>query len=87
MARAFSTKGFRIALASRTLTVNRPQDALHIAVDLSKPENVPYVFKTVREELGSGPSVVVYNCKSAIPPLYAPRVLLTCERCLAHPRR
>ncbi|KAJ9610359.1 hypothetical protein H2200_005136 [Cladophialophora chaetospira] len=67
VARAFAAKDFRLALASRKVPANKPQDALHIPVDLSKPENVPHVFETVKAKLGSAPSIVVYNCASHTP--------------------
>jgi hypothetical protein len=62
VARAFASKGYSVAVASRTAKEVQ-SDQQHITVDLSKPEAVPGVFETVREKLGSAPGVVVYNGK------------------------
>lgn len=61
VAKAFSEKGYKIALASRTVK-NEDSDTkdFHVACDLSDPFSVPDVFKKVKETLGI-PSVVVYN--------------------------
>ncbi|KAJ9611739.1 hypothetical protein H2200_004923 [Cladophialophora chaetospira] len=61
VAKAFSSAGYKVAIASRTAP--RPADGsdLHISVDLEKPDTVPAVFDKVRKEFGREPSVVVYN--------------------------
>jgi NAD(P)-dependent dehydrogenase (short-subunit alcohol dehydrogenase family) len=55
------SKGYRIALAARSLN---PKDStpetLHLALDLSKPEAVGPAFASLREQWGE-PSVVFYN--------------------------
>lgn len=62
VAAAFASRGYRIALASRTNKSPPPNtDHIHIPVDLSKPETVPQVFETVKEKFGAAPGVVVYN--------------------------
>ncbi|KAJ5892949.1 short-chain dehydrogenase [Penicillium tannophilum] len=65
VAKAFSEKGYKIALASRTVK-NEDSDTkdFHVACDLSDPFSVPDVFKKVKETLGI-PSVVVYNASAA----------------------
>lgn len=61
VAKAFAEKGYKIALASRTIK-NEDNDPnnLNIVCDLSDPFSVPDVFNKVKETLGI-PSVVVYN--------------------------
>lgn len=55
------SKGYRIALAARSL---KPHDSttetLHLALDLSKPEAVGPAFASLRKQWGE-PSVVFYN--------------------------
>ena len=60
VARAFAAKGYKVAVASRSGS-GLQDDQVHVPVDLSKPEQVPGVFNTVKEKLGASPSVVVYN--------------------------
>lgn len=61
VAKAFAEKGYKIALASRTVKKedSNPNE-FHIACDLSDPLSVLDVFTKVKETLGI-PSVVVYN--------------------------
>ncbi|EXJ73333.1 uncharacterized protein A1O5_03093 [Cladophialophora psammophila CBS 110553] len=61
LAKAFSAKGYQVASASRTPPKNNDGAALHIPVDLTKPDTVPGVFERVRKELGGEVGVVVYN--------------------------
>ena len=63
--KTFATKGYRVALASRSEPTIDAGQVLHVPVDLAKPELVPSVFRQVREKLGEFPSVVVYNGKSS----------------------
>ncbi|KAJ6160715.1 hypothetical protein N7470_004111 [Penicillium chermesinum] len=66
VAKAFSAKGYKVALASRSQKKEDSQtDQLHIAADLSDPHSVKDVFSNVEERLGL-PSVVVYNAAAAI---------------------
>lgn len=60
-AKILQSKGYRIALAARSL---KPEDStnetLHLALDLSKPEAVGPAFASLRKQWGE-PSVVFYN--------------------------
>lgn len=61
VARAFAAKGYRVALAARSL---KEEDStpgqLHVQSDFSDPTSVSKCFAKVKERFGS-PSVVVYN--------------------------
>ncbi|TPX06856.1 uncharacterized protein E0L32_002352 [Thyridium curvatum] len=63
--RAFASKGYRIALAARSL---REEDStpeqLHIRADFADPACIPDIFVKVKSKLGL-PSVVVYNAAAA----------------------
>ncbi|KIW87309.1 uncharacterized protein Z519_11945 [Cladophialophora bantiana CBS 173.52] len=61
LAKAFSAKGYKVASASRTPPKTNDGAALHIPVDLTRPDTVPGVFERVRKELGGEVGVVVYN--------------------------
>jgi NAD(P)-dependent dehydrogenase (short-subunit alcohol dehydrogenase family) len=61
LVKAFSQKGYKVAVASRSAPKNDDGSDLHIPIDLAQPETVPAVFQTVREKLGGEPGVVVYN--------------------------
>lgn len=66
VARAFTAKGFRVALASRSVKEeNSTSDLIHVPVDTSDPDSVAEVFLKVKTILGL-PSVVVYNGESGI---------------------
>ena len=61
VARAFSAKGYKVALASRSLKEEESTaDQVHITSDVSDPESIAGVFSKVKASLGL-PSVVVYN--------------------------
>jgi NAD(P)-dependent dehydrogenase (short-subunit alcohol dehydrogenase family) len=61
VARAFTAKGYKVALASRSLKDKESEPGqVHFPIDLSDPASVPNLFSEVTEKLGS-PSVVVYN--------------------------
>ena len=61
VARAFAAKGYKIALASRSLKEeDSTQDQVNIAGDFSDPQSIAGVFSKVKASLGL-PSVVVYN--------------------------
>lgn len=67
VAKAFATKGYAVALAARRLKASdNTADTINIPTDLSDPVAVITAFETVKKELGSGPSVVVYNGSSLI---------------------
>lgn len=65
VARAFASKGYKIALASRKLKDgdNIP-DQVHIPSDFSEPNSIANVFSKVKALLGV-PSVVIYNASAA----------------------
>lgn len=55
------SKGYRIALAARSLRHGDSKDSsLHLNLDLTKPDAVSNAFATIRKEWGE-PSVVHYN--------------------------
>lgn len=61
--RKFASKGYKIALASRSLKEsNSTDDQLHIPSDFTKPDDIISAFNKVKEVFGI-PSVVVYNGK------------------------
>ncbi|KAJ5353772.1 hypothetical protein N7541_006336 [Penicillium brevicompactum] len=61
VARVFAAKGYKVALASRSLKDQESTaDQLNIPSDLSNPDSVVDAFSKVKAALGT-PSVVVYN--------------------------
>ena len=66
--RAFASKGYKIALAARSLKEeDSTPDQLNIRSDFSNPDSIVAVFAKVEKQMGY-PSVVVYNgTKSASP--------------------
>ena len=63
-AKAFSSKGFRVAQAARSLdSSDNNDDSLHLKADLSQSGSVSNVFDSVRKTWGE-PSVIIYNGKS-----------------------
>lgn len=67
VARAFAAKGYKVALASRTLKEeDSTADQVNVSCDLSDPDSVIRVFSKVKALLGT-PSVVVYNAGAATP--------------------
>ncbi|CAM1502584.1 Fc.00g073600.m01.CDS01 [Cosmosporella sp. VM-42] len=59
--RAFAAKGYKIALAARSLKEeDSTPDQLHIRSDFTDPDSVVSIFAKVKAELGA-PYVVVYN--------------------------
>ncbi|SPJ72226.1 uncharacterized protein FTOL_01954 [Fusarium torulosum] len=68
--RKFASKGYKVALASRSLKEsNSTDDQLHIPSDFTKPNDIISAFDKVKEVFGI-PSVVVYNASrsSRTPP-------------------
>lgn len=60
-AKAFASKGYRVAIAARSLKESdSTPDQLNIKSDFANPEEVVSAFAKVRKELGI-PSVVLYN--------------------------
>ncbi len=69
VAKKFASNGYKVALAARSLSSGIQSNGyLHINADLSKPENVPQIFHSVRENHGI-PNIVVYNGPSPFSPL------------------
>lgn len=69
VARAFAAKGYRVALASRSLQeADSTPEQLNIKSDFANTDDVVHAFTRTKKELGI-PSVVVYNGKS----LHLPR--------------
>ena len=67
VAKAFSSKGYKVASASRSPPKSDDGSDLHVPVDLSQPENVAGVFETVRKELNGEVGIVVYNGTLCLP--------------------
>jgi NAD(P)-dependent dehydrogenase (short-subunit alcohol dehydrogenase family) len=64
VARAFAAKGYKVALASRSLKeADSTADQLNIPSDFTDPESITKAFSKVKSLLGA-PSVVVYNGKT-----------------------
>lgn len=62
VARAFASKGYRVALTARSLEhTDNTADQVNIPGDLSDPNAVVSAFSKVKSLLGVPPSVVVYN--------------------------
>lgn len=63
-AQAFAAKGYKVAIAARSLNEADSTDThLHIKSDFSNPDDVIKAFTNVRKKMGI-PSVVIYNGKS-----------------------
>jgi NAD(P)-dependent dehydrogenase (short-subunit alcohol dehydrogenase family) len=66
VAKAFASKGYKVALAARkTKKADNTSDQVNIPSDLSDPNSVVNAFSKVKALLGL-PSVVVYNGKNII---------------------
>ena len=73
VARHFASKGYKVALAARSIDeAESTDDQLNIKSDFSKPDDVVSAFERVKKAFGT-PSVVVYNGK-AIPASSAEKV-------------
>lgn len=60
-ANALQSKGYRVALAARSLKPeNSTPENLHLSIDLSNPDSVSPAFTSLRKQWGE-PSVVFYN--------------------------
>ncbi|KAF2024247.1 putative short-chain dehydrogenase [Setomelanomma holmii] len=67
VSRAFAARGYKVALASRSVkNKDSPSDQVNLQVDLSNPSSIPELFAQVKDQLGL-PSVVVYNAGAATP--------------------
>ncbi|KAM0715756.1 hypothetical protein Q7P37_008270 [Cladosporium fusiforme] len=64
-AEAFRSKGYRIALASRSLKPeDSTEDSLLLSADFTKPASISETFTSIRKQWGE-PSVIVYNAAGA----------------------
>ena len=64
VARIFASKGYKVALAARSLReADSTDNQLNITSDFTNPDDVVNAFTKVKKVLGI-PSVVVYNGKS-----------------------
>jgi len=67
VARIFAAKGYKVALAARSLReTDSTADQLHIKADFANPDSIPDIFSKVKKTLGI-PSVVLYNGDTTIP--------------------
>lgn len=63
VAKTFASKGFKVALAARSLReADSTENQLNITSDFSKPDDVVHAFTKVKQAMGI-PSVVIYNGK------------------------
>jgi NAD(P)-dependent dehydrogenase (short-subunit alcohol dehydrogenase family) len=77
VARTFASKGYKVALAARSLKeADSTDNQLNITCDFANPDDVVNAFTRVKQVLGI-PSVVVYNGKS--------RQRRTLDECLLTP--
>ncbi|KAL3463444.1 hypothetical protein BJX64DRAFT_121005 [Aspergillus heterothallicus] len=70
VAAAFKSKGYSVAIASRSGTGAKTSEGyLSLAADFANPSSIPPLFDSVKETFGAAPSVVVYNAASlTLPP-------------------
>lgn len=76
VAATFATKGYQVAIASRSGTGNKTAEGyLSVKADFASPSSVPGIFSAVKAAFQTAPSVVVYNAASLTPPPDANSVL------------
>ncbi|BCS29502.1 uncharacterized protein APUU_71072A [Aspergillus puulaauensis] len=76
VAATFATKGYQVAIASRSGTGNKTAEGyLSVKADFASPSSIPGVFSAVKAAFQAAPSVVVYNAASLTPPPDANSVL------------
>ncbi|TFB01862.1 hypothetical protein CCMA1212_006301 [Trichoderma ghanense] len=64
-AKAFASKGYKVAVAARSLNeADSTENQLNIKSDFANPDDVANAFAKVKRELGI-PSVVIYNAGAA----------------------
>lgn len=79
VARAFAARGYKVALAARSLKEEESTpDRLNIRSDLSDPNSVVQAFAKVKAAFGL-PSVVVYNGNRCPLPFFSPYSGCTAE--------
>jgi NAD(P)-dependent dehydrogenase (short-subunit alcohol dehydrogenase family) len=65
VARTFASKGYKVAIAARSLKeADSTDEQLNITSDFSNTDDIVNAFTRVKKELGI-PSVVLYNGKSS----------------------
>ena len=70
IAKAFTAKGYKVALASRKASeTNNTANEIHIQADFEHPDTLVNAFSKVKAALGV-PSVVVYNGVYPYPETY-----------------
>ena len=80
VAQTFASKGYKIALAARSLReADSTDNQLNITSDFANPDDVVNAFTRVKKVLGI-PSVVVYNGKSRHRRTLAECLLRVCSR-------
>lgn len=69
VAKAFSQKGYKIAIVSRKGTKSlSPEGYLSLEANFADPSTIPALFESVRGQFGYYPNVVVYNAPAMTPP-------------------
>ena len=64
VARTFAGKGYRVAVAARSVKdADSSDQQLNIPSDFTRSDDVVNAFKRTHDVFGSAPSVVVYNGK------------------------
>lgn len=88
VARTFASKGYKVALAARSVREADSTDTqLNIPSDFSRPDDVVDAFSKVKEVFGI-PSVVVYNGQpSPIARFIVHRLIFGSQRRALHPSR
>lgn len=69
VAQKFASNGYKVAVASRSVKKSENDaEYLHLQADFAHPDSIPSLFKSVKEELQTAPSVVIYNAAALTPP-------------------
>ncbi|OQU97021.1 hypothetical protein CLAIMM_03026 [Cladophialophora immunda] len=69
VARKFANNGYKVAVASRSGSNTRTTEGfLSLKADFTKPDSIPALFTTVKNEFHAAPEVVVYNAAVRTPP-------------------
>lgn len=76
VAKKFASKGFRVAVASRSGTASS-EGYLSLKADFTKPGSIPWLFDSVQKEFDAAPSIVVYNAAATTTPPDAESIFST----------
>jgi len=69
IASKFASKGYKVAVASRSGTGHRnDQGYLSLKADFTRPESIPPLYEAIKAEFQAPPNVVVYNAAALTPP-------------------